>query len=176
MSVESLTVAAKGVGRRDYSRTIEHSIQPFPTPTLRQDRFNILSTVVLPVIPFPYEYLFGPIPMPQEDGTWGYTASSISVHFFNFSASIRTNHLIFVGLVRYASLEDFYYEIVAEQSPAIFSYNRVALTFSKGIPSKEGSVYAVCANAWPELSVGYFEFTLTAIGIYSDLTPPWMTH
>jgi len=176
MNVETFAITARGVGRKDYSKTTERSIQPFPTPTLRQDRFNITGTVILPVIPFPWVYLFGPIPLPQEDGTWEYTASTISAHFFNLSASIKTNHLICLGLVRFASLDDFGWGIIAEQSPTIFSYNRVVLTFSVGIPTQEGSVYAVYANAWPDWAGGPFEFALTSVGIYSDLTPPWMTH
>lgn len=173
MGIETFTVEAKGIGRRDYSRLVELSVQPFITPSLRQDSIETHGIFALPVIPFPLAWFFV-AGMPQEDGTWGWAASSIQLHFFEFHASIKTNHLVGIGFVRFANLEDAEAGIIAERSPFIFSYGKADLIFSKGIPTREGSLYAAFANAWPDVPAGWFEFTLVSTGIYTNLTPPWM--
>lgn len=174
MKAQTFTIPAKGVGRKDYSDAIERSVQPYITRALRQDSFEVYGVWLMPVIPFPLAWDFYLV-MPQEDGTWDYLASSITLHFFELHASIKTNHLIGIGLKRYASIDDALAGIVAERSPFIFSYNKADLTFLKGIPTREGSVYAAYANAWPDPAGGDFDFTLTATGVWANLTPPYMT-
>lgn len=172
MKVEAFTVATRGVGRKDYSRAVEHSVQPFITPTLRQDRFSLTGPLfTVPFQPFPLVWEV-PLTMPQEDGSWGWLASSIHLHFFELGVFIMTNHLVAIGLLRYASIEDFLIGNVAQTSPQIFGYDKANLTFLKGLPTQEGSLYAIMFGGWPDTTT--FEVGLTATGIGTDLTPPWM--
>lgn len=177
MKAVTFVAPVKGVGRKDYSKAIEYSTQPYITPSLRQDRDIAIGTVTNPTLPFPTAWMF-PLLMPQEDGTWDWLASSITTHFFEVFTSIMTNHLVVVGLIRYASIDDFFLDIIAERSPILYSYNKAEVNFLKGIPTKVGSLYCLLAGAWPytdgipdapdyELTVGY-------TGIATDLTAPWM--
>lgn len=171
MKVETFTVAARGIGRADYSKAIERSVQPFITPTLRQNWMHFSGTFILDTFPFPSIWIIL-LTMPQEDGSWGWLASSIHMHFFEIGMSIRTNHLVTVGLLRWASIADFFAGIVAQRSPQIFSYGKANITFSKGIPTQEGSLYSIMATGWPDTPT--FEVTVTATGMATDLTAPWM--
>lgn len=168
---ETFVVPAKGIGRMDYSSAIERATQPFVTPALRQDRFAGAGSWILPVFPFPFAWA-SLLPMPQEDGTWDWPASTIPVHFFELNVSIKTNHLVTLGLLRYASIDDYIAGIIAERSPQIFSYNNAELTFLKGIPTQPGSLYAALAGGWPDTAT--FWMSLMATGIATELTPPWM--
>jgi hypothetical protein len=154
MAIETFTVQARGIGRADFSKTIERSVQPFITPTLRQDRFTITDAIVtVPFLAFPNCPEF-PLTLPQEDGSWGWLASSIRNHFFELGVFIMTNHLVTVGLLRYASIEDYQAGNVAQRSPQIFGYGKAELTFLKGIPTQEGSLYSILAGGWPDTATG----------------------
>lgn len=171
MQITPFAVTTKGVGRKDYSRSVERSTQPFLTPTLRQDRFNITFNDVIITRPFPIVFTFV-FTLPQEDGSFDFEASSIGVHFFDFTASLKTNSLCVIGLFRYASYADWLANILAERSPQAFGYGRAKLKFSRGIPSKQGSVYSILAGGWPETPT--YEMSVDVLGLLTDLTPPWM--
>lgn len=169
MPEETFIVTPKGVGRKDYSKTTERSTQPFITPTLRQDRIEMHADFTLAVFPFPSAWQFL-IPLPQEDGTWWYEASSIVTHIFEIHVSLRTNHLVTLGLLRYASIDD--YPLIPERAPQIFSYGKANLTYSKGIPTQKGSLYSILASGWPDTPTQ--DITIMATGIVTELTAPWM--
>jgi len=171
MIIQTFDVTAKGIGRKDYSRAIERSIQPFLTPTLRQTTFTATATWTVAVTIFPVAYASA-VSMPQEDGSWDWLASSIPVHFFEVYVSIMTNHLVTVSLVRYNSVADYLAGIIAEWSPEIFGYGNANLTFHKGIPTQEGSLYAIRFGGWPTAAT--VEVTMGGSGIVTDLTLPWM--
>lgn len=177
MKTEAFAMTSRGVGRKDYSKAVEYSTQPYITPSLRQDRDIALGTFIEDTLPFPNAWMF-PLTLPQEDGTWDWLASSISTHFFEVFTSIKTNHLVVVGLLRYASIDDFFLDIVAERSPILYSYNKAELTFLKGIPTEVGSLYCLLAGAWPYTDgipdSPTFELTVGYTGIATDLTAPWM--
>lgn len=170
-SKTTFAVPAKGIGRKDYSTNVEHSTAALVTPSLRQQLFVAVYVGVLPCLAFPEQYQF-PLPMPQEDGSWDLEASSIMVHFTNMSLSLRSNNLVFIGLVRYASVEDMYVGIIAQRFPVAFNYTNVELSFTKGIVSEPSSVYVAAAGFWSaELEE---EISLIVNGITTDLTKPWM--
>lgn len=125
----------------------------------------------LDTLPWPYVYTF-PIPMPQEDGTWWWEASSITMHFIEMSLTLRSNNLTLIGLLRFASLDDYLASIVAEFFPQMFGYTGAELNYTKGIPTRPGSVYAI---------LGYFasaslteEISMVCNGLITDLTREWM--
>lgn len=170
MRIETFVVEAVGVGRVDYSQAVERGTQPFVTPSMHQMKIVLIGTFALPPVPWPGAWLL-PFAMPQEDGTWGWTASSLIMHFFEVCASIRTNHLVTVGLLRFNSKADYDIYNIAERSPQVFGYGKAELTFLRGIPTQKGSVYAFLFGFWSgdpgEITIGYN-------GLCTDLTIPWM--
>lgn len=164
-------VKARGIGRRDYTESIQYSTAPFTTPSLMQQGFVALGTFVVPVSIFPVAWASA-FPLPQEDGSFGFLASSINAHFSEVDVSIRSNHLVTCALVRYNSIADYLAGNIAEWSPEIFGYGHATLKFQKGIPTQEGSLYAIRFGGWPETAT--VEITIGASGIVSDLTLPWM--
>lgn len=168
---KTFVVEAKGIGRRDYTGGVQHSTSPFITPSLRQADFAVIATFVVPVTIFPVAWASA-LTMPQEDGTWGWLASSINLHFSEVDVSIRSNHLVTCALVRYNSIADYLTGNIAEWSPEIFGYGHATLKFQKGIPTQDGSLYALRFGAWPETATA--EVTIGATGIVSDITLPWM--
>jgi len=76
--MRTFPVPTTGVGRLDYTKSVERATQPFITPSLRQSRFvGHGGPWVLPTDPWPFGVWIVPWSMPQEDGTYDWTASSI---------------------------------------------------------------------------------------------------
>lgn len=165
------TVPAKGVGRKDYTSTVERSTQPYVTPSLRQTRFTGVGTFVLPVLIFPMAWA-SLMSMPQEDGTWGWAASSIVMHTLEMSASVKSSDLITVAWLKYNSIADYMAGIPAERYAHIFSYGKARVQLATGIPTEQGKYYAIRFSAWPEGATQ--EITVNITGIATELTRPWM--
>lgn len=166
----TFTVPAEGVGRRDYSQGTEFSTQPAAILGAWQDHYVAGATYTLDTIPFPYIY-YDAIGFPQEDGTWGWTASTIPLHFYNIYVSTPANILVGGGLFRFASIDNFYSGILAERFGGIFGYTSVSLLFSKGVRTIPGSVYAPYFGAWGEEAT--FEIIFRVVGLATELTPAW---
>jgi len=122
---------------------------------------------------YPYSFIWG-FYMPQEDGSWAMEASSIVAHFYEIGISLTTNHLCVIGLIRCASEADFDAVpiVIADRYPQMFGYGNAKVRYSMGIPSQEGSVYAILFSGWNESATVNTVIELT--GLLSDLTPPWM--
>lgn len=180
----SFTVPVKGIGRKDYTAKVERSTATLYNPSLKQEVFIMRYAGVLYTVPFPSIYLFA-IPLPQEDGTWGYEASSIVMHFMEMSFTIRSSSLTQVGLLRFASLDDFYDfyfsgEIYAnvglyngELYPQMYGYTSTKLSYTKGIPTQPGSMYVVVGGFWSSSMAE--EVSMVCNGLITNLTREWMS-
>jgi len=168
---EIFDVEAQGIGRRDYSLRVERSTAALAMPSLRQQLFIMLYYGTLPTLPYPSVYLFV-IPMPQEDGAWGYEASSIVMHFTEMSFTIGSNSLVLIGLLRFASLADYYAWIIAENFPQMYSYCHTEIEYTLGIPTQPGSVYAIACGFWSPNPTEGVSFVTN--GLITDLTREWM--
>jgi len=168
---QSYDVKARGIGRKDYTLSVERSTSALYTPTMRQEIFIMRYAGILPTLPYPSVYLFI-IPMPQEDGTWGWEASSIVMHFAEISVTIGSNHLALTGLIRWASLDDYFAFIVAENFPQMYGYGATYLSFTVGIPTQPGSVYTVVGAFWSTNPAE--QMSMVANGLITDLTRDWM--
>ena len=168
---DATPVIARGVGRRDYTENVERSTQPFVTMTQRQDRFNFAGMWNLTTRTYPSSFVW-PFFMPQEDGSWELEASTIVAHFFEIGISLTTNHLCVIGLIRYASEADYDASNIAERFPQLFGYGSAKVRYSKGIPTSEGSVYAILFSGWNESAT--VDTVIEVTGLLSNLTVPWM--
>jgi hypothetical protein len=172
MKVEtSFIVPASGIGRKDYTVTVERSTAALYSPSLKQEVFIMEYWGALATLPFPSIYLFA-IPMPQEDGTWGWEASSITMHFMEMSFTIGSNNLTLIGLLRFASLDDYYAFIIAENFPQMYGYSNTKINYTLGIPTQPGSVYIVIGGFW-STSVAE-QVSMVTNGLITDLTREWM--
>jgi len=166
-------VHARGIGRQDHSALVQASTATMAIPALRQRVWASTSIFAIWTVPYPWGYSFV-IPTPQDDGTFGWEAPSIiKIHYYVISITANSNHLTRVGLVRYASLAEYYAGIIAEIFPQVCAYGTAEIRYSKGITSKPGSLYAMFGsiysnNAWEWIRVN-------AHGVLSELTPPWMS-
>lgn len=168
---ETFDVAVGGIGRRDYTLGVERSTSALYTPPYRQEVFIMRYDGVVWTLPYPSVYLFV-VPMPQEDGTWGYEASSITMHFAEMSFNIATNELTLTGMLRFASLADYYLFIIAENFVQMYGYGHTEIGYTLGIPSRPGSVYAIIGGFWSASPT--MQITMVANGLITDLTREWM--
>lgn len=169
--IDIFTAEARGVGRKDYSRAIERSTQPFITPTLRQDRLAAFGDFLVPATAFPWGWS-ALITQPQDDGTWDWIASSIICHYFEIAVSIEQNSLCFIFFENFASLADYYAGIREMYTPQVFGYGKAKIRLSVGFPTHQGGLYQFVFGAWPE--VASYRITVSVTGIASELTSPWM--
>ena len=170
-ATEVFDVQAQGVGRRDYTLRVERSTASLYTPSLRQLVFIARYSGILPTPPYPIVYLF-PIPMPQEDGTWDWEASSITMHFMEMSFTIGSNSLVQIGLLRFASLADYYAHIIAENFPQQYAYTHTEIGYTLGIPTQPGSMYVLLGGFWPAGAAE--QVSMVNNGLITDLTREWM--
>jgi len=169
---KDFVIPTRGIGRLDYSKAIERSTQPFLTPTLRQSRFvGHGGPWILPADPWPAMWAIT-WSMPQEDGTYDWTASSIVRNFFEINVSVKSNHLVMTRMDRFASYQDYLDYNVAEYFPQVYGYGKAKLEFLAGLPTQEGSVYAQVFGCWPDTPT--FEITAEIYGLNTKLTRPWM--
>jgi len=170
--VETFAVETQGIGRVDFTKTVERSTSNVPTSPLRQTSVWTSASYVLPVGPYPLYYI-AVWPLPQENGTWAYPASTIMETYNNVAVSITKNALVGAALVRFASLADYYILNIAEYFPRLFGYGKVVINLTTGISTRPGSVYGLLFGFW---TGGITErVTINVHGLVWDLTPPWMT-
>lgn len=166
-------VQPRGIGRLDYSKAVERSTQPFVTPTLRQSRFvGHGGPWILTPLPWPFGAWIVAWGMPQEDGTYAWTASSIVRNFFEVNVSVKSNHLVMTRLERFASYYDYLIYNVAQVFPQVFGYGKAKLDFLAGLPTQEGSLYAQVFACWTDTPT--YEITIEIYGLNTELTLPWM--
>ena len=170
-AVEVFDVNVEGVGRRDYTLGVERSTATLYTPSLRQQVFIMRYAGILGTLPYPSVYLFA-IPMPQEDGTWGWEASSIMMHFVEMSFTIGSNNLTLIGLLRFASLADYFAFIIAENFPQMYAYSHTEIGYTLGIPTQPGSMYTVVCGFWSASAAE--QVSMVTNGLITDLTREWM--
>lgn len=168
---EQYSVNTEGIGRKDYTLRVERSTASLYTPSLRQNVFIMRYEGVVPTLPYPSLYLFV-IPMPQEDGTWNWEASSVTMHFMEMSFAIGSNSLVLTGLIRFASLADYFAFIIAENFPQQYAYTHTEFGYTLGIPTQPGSVYTVISGFWSPYAAE--QITMVTTGLITDLTRPWM--
>jgi len=169
--IETFPVESQGIGRVDYTLSVERSTEALSDTHLRQGMWGATWGLALPTLVFPHIYEAAQ-PMPQEDGTWDYLASSVTMHFMELSIGLETNVLVFVQIFRYASLEDYYHYIIAQRFPGVYGYGQASIEYKSGIPTQPGSLYSEVFGFWSPNPTEYI--TANASGIFTDLTPPFM--
>jgi len=110
--------------------------------------------------------------MPQEDGSFGYEASTIIENYYNVQVSIRKNALVGAALIRFASYADAIIYNIAQYFPRVFGYGKVKIDFTHGISTRPGSVYGLLFGFWTGGVTEHVDITIN--GLVSELTPPWM--
>lgn len=151
---------------------VERSTATLVTPSLKQEVMLLNFSDSYPPPPFPFQYQVF-IPMPQPDGTWGWEASDIRIHFLDLSIAARKSCLCVIGLLAYDSLG----AVLAGMPPSvwyprIYGYGRVVLKYTKGIASRPGFVYCIHFAVWGDAPSE--PFSLEGFGILTEPTLAWM--
>lgn len=137
----STVVSPTGVGRKDYSQSVEFSVET-ALRSLQERFFYSYSYTSLPLLVFPsvYETRLQFL----IDGALQYEAPSQKPWmFYLVEATTKTNNLCVVTFNRYATLADFNSGTITEHLGTAFGYLQAKLEFTKGIPTKVGSLYSV---------------------------------
>jgi len=164
-------VPVKGVGLPDYTATMERITSPTMSPILRQRAAMGPFAGWIPTRPFPLMYNMV-LEQPQEDGTFGWIASSISVHWSRVEIAASSNCLLRIEFLRYRSFLDAAMGIPDVVYPGVYGYGKAIVEYSAGIKTEPGYLYGERMGIWSPNAWEYI--TISAIGLITDLTPPWM--
>lgn len=159
--METFSVPAKGIGRRDYSRSVDFAVQP----TLRghQGRLNWYAEWILPTPDFDDSYA-AYLQFFDAEGNSVVLAPDIPYHLHKIAVTTERKALIKVGLYRFASWADFLIFNYDKWYGDIFGYGKAELRFTNGIKTEEGKVYAVIFAEYSE------EATFTAHFLVNSLS------
>ncbi len=166
MSRRSFTVSPLGVGRPDYSQSIELSVEP--EIRSHQYRYNWTVEATLDAYDFPDTH-FVLLEFQDKDGNViEYVPSDVKYLIYDLYTSGNYNALIIAALEKYSYplvLTDpnaAYLETIA----MIFGYGSAKIVLSEGHLCEPGRAYMVSLNQWSELD----EFTASFIvHAYTDL-------
>jgi len=158
---------ARGVGRKDYSKLIEYSVTPYITPTRTQSWLRVHSIYNLMYIPFPnsWEVL---LPMVQPGGTWDWLASYIPSAYYNLELITNTNSLCYLAYQSYASIADYFADIIHQRIGETFGYGGAKILWPKGAVTQEGYLYSVRFVAWND-EVARQVQGITMLGMVTEL-------
>lgn len=135
------TVVADGIGRKDYSQSVEYSVEK-EIRSLQERFFFSYNYVGLPALAFPdvYESRLQFL----IDGVLQYNAPSKKPWmFYLVEATTNTNSLVVITLNRYATLQAFNDGNITEHLGTTFGFVDAKLEFTKGIPTVAGSIYSI---------------------------------
>lgn len=141
MTTRLFTVPSLGIGRRDYSKSIEFATQA--TTRGHQARVNTIGDYVgVPVTPFPG---FGAsfITFFDENDALVTEAPGIPYHIYEVIVTSGRNALVICGLYRFNSVDEAYAWNVEKWYGDIYGYGQASLTFTNGIKTQKGKVYVV---------------------------------
>lgn len=144
----TFTVAAVGVGKRDYSRTASFVSQP----TLRGHQVKIVAVYSYTDLPTrAFDLTWGvAIPFMHEDGEWHDEAGRTPAHLMRGGISTGRNALVVIGLYEYSSYASF---LAGDWPPLaihghVYGYKNAELTVTNGIKTEEGHCYVLVFMEW----------------------------
>lgn len=135
------TVSAEGVGLKDYSRSIEYSVET-AIRSLQQRFFYSYSYVGLPALIFPnvYETRLQFL----VNGALQFNAPSNKPWMFYLAeVTTNTNNLCVVAFNRYLSQAHYDNAIIDEHLGTAFGFVEAKLEFTKGVPTVAESIYSL---------------------------------
>lgn len=138
---ETMTVTTTGVGRKDWSQSVEYSVEQ-QIRSLQERFFYSVRYTGLAGITYPNVYE-SPLAF-LVNGTLQNVAPTVKPWvFYLVEVSSDRNALVVVALNRYGSYADYLSGTIAERFGTAFGYGIATLIFTKGIPTTPGSVYAI---------------------------------
>ncbi|GAI38938.1 unnamed protein product [marine sediment metagenome] len=151
MSRKSFTVPTIGVGRADYSQSIELSVEP--EVRSHQYRFNWTAEALLDTYEDPEDVHFTPLLFEDKAGNvLGYVPSDVKYLIYDVYVSGDYNALTIAALEKYSYplvLTDpnaAYLETIA----IVFGYGSAKIALSEGHICEPGRAYLVSLNQWCE--------------------------
>ena len=134
--ITEFAVAAKGVGRRDYTGLIEHaSVSSYRSFQTRANSSIIATQLVYPAIGSAHAGVlsfYGAL-----------SAPSYPFYYYHLSVTGELDALTLIGLYRFASIADLFAWNWDEWYGDAWGYHKAELDYANGIRTEEGKLYAV---------------------------------
>jgi len=167
MSRETFTVETVGVGRKDYSQSVELSVEP--EVRSHQYRYNWTVEAQLDTFEDPEDIHFTPLLFQdRSENVIGYVPSDVKYLIYDVYVSGDYNALTI------AALEKHSYPIDPDDPDAslleaiaiVFGYGSAKIELTEGHVCEPGRAYMVSLNQWSEKTTFTVSFIVHA---YTDL-------
>jgi len=162
MKIETVAVATKGIGRRDYSSAVEYASQP--TARGFQGRNNWAADYTdVPTLPFGWVYADA-LGFYDAAGVLTYEApADIVNHIYYVGITSSRKALVNVGLYQFASYADYLAWIVEKVLGWVSGYGIAELEFTTGINTEAGKTYAILFGEYSEEVTFDMRYTVNAL-------------
>lgn len=152
-------VTPEGVGKKDYSMTIERSVEPVVlSHQVGYTEYGHFTAI--PYIPFPWVWTFA-LTFVQADGSvdiYAYHSAIIT----GISCKLKRNTLTISALYEYATLADFMAGVPLNRYGTTYGYGHAVVNFGRGVKTTRGRIYAILGTDW---GGGDFDLDINAYGV-----------
>jgi hypothetical protein len=146
VTVEKVTaITATGVGRKDYSQQIEHSVEALIRSHLTRVAWAFTYN-------FPAGYTWALIGLPLGD-LW--PAPSTLYHLYDLDISLDKNVFVEVGFYEFLSLADYLAFNPSREFGGTCGYGDEFVNYVKGVKTIPGRYYAVLFINWDATGAAY---------------------
>ena len=135
----TFTVAPRGVGRADYSSSLEFISQP--AVRAKQARMSWIGAYTLYTPPFGVIYTV-PLPFYTPEGVVQYSAPDAPYHFHSVGVTTARDALCIVLFARFLTYSDIMIWNVEKYYGFVYGYQHAHLLVTSGIKTEEGYYYA----------------------------------
>lgn len=161
MSERSFSVTPIGVGRKDYSQSIEMAVEPEIRSHLYRYNWAVESAPVgdpdaLVTYPWPDLHRVQLYFMDRAGNLIGYVPSDVKYLIYNIFTSGNYNALTIAALYKYTYPDDVYVETVTE----VFGYGDAKVPIARGHECEPGVAYWVSLHQWSEKEEFQGSFTI----------------
>jgi len=159
------TVPQVGVGRKDYSETVEFASEASFKGHQRRDCW-VVDYSGVPTIPFPFSYA---VLLQFWDAAHVVVVPAPDIPYHIYKVTITTGRaaLTMTGLYRFASLADAYIWNVERWYGDTYGYGKAELVYTNGIKTEQGKVYCVSFAEYSEMPT--FDFRMTVNGLHEEV-------
>lgn len=137
------SVSIRGVGRKDYSIQVQRSVQPVISRRVNRITWYLYWAAPLPTLIYPNYYATTPLQFFDENNNLTETAPRVPYHIFEINASTEMNAVMFVGLMRFASMDDYLAWIMERWYGDHYGYGVAKGKYTAGLKTEPGRVYSV---------------------------------
>ncbi len=164
-SILTYAVVSQGVGKRDYSLTVEKSTEPVISHRHRRASYSG-TWAGIPTNVYPGWYLNWPMQWINEYGIGVDVAPRLPYHIYEIEVATPLSCLVYLSFWRFDSLADWDIFNPDAWYGDIYGYRKARFLWSRGLTIIEGKVYAIGFGVYSELPL--FDLTVDAHSLIED--------